>query len=62
MIGIDIKASSTLSSRDFDALRGFGEIVGQQFAGGVILYGGTEILPFGERLSAMPVSFLWRLT
>lgn len=62
VIGIEIKASSTLSSRDFDALRGFGEIVGQQFSGGVILYGGTEILPFGERLSAMPVSFLWRLT
>jgi uncharacterized protein len=62
VVGIEIKAASALSSRDFDGLRRFSEIVGRQFSGGVILYGGTEILPFGERLTAMPVSCLWRLT
>ena len=33
----------------------------QRFIRGVVLFTGSELLPFGRNLTAMPVSALWRL-
>jgi hypothetical protein len=33
---------------------------GDRFAFGVVLYDGADVVPFGDRLAAAPLSCLWR--
>lgn len=58
LAGIEIKASATITQRDFKGLHKLKEACGEQFAAGVVFYDGTSILPFGERLFAVPISLL----
>lgn len=44
---------------DFRGLRHLAGRLGDDFALGVVLYTGTQTLPFGDRMRAMPVSALW---
>lgn len=39
--------------------RGFREAAGDRFLRGIVLYGGSETLTFGEDVWALPVSALW---
>ena len=57
--GIEVKASATVGARDFAGLRALAEACGDRFAFGVVLYDGTDVVPFGDRLAAAPVSGLW---
>jgi hypothetical protein len=41
-------------------LRALAEDAGDRFVRGCVLYRGEQVLPFGERLLAMPVRALWR--
>lgn len=59
VVGIEVKASSTVYASDFRGLRKLADRVGSRFAQGVVLYDGTHVLPFGEKLSAAPISALW---
>jgi predicted AAA+ superfamily ATPase len=59
VVGIEVKASSTVRPDDFRGLRHLANRLGDDFVAGVVLYTGTQTLPFGERLRAMPVSSLW---
>ncbi|AHE56713.1 ATP-binding protein [Sphingomonas sanxanigenens] len=59
IVGIEVKASATVRSADFAGLRTLAEICGDRFAYGVMLYDGADIVPFGERLAAAPISSLW---
>ena len=34
---------------------------GDSFIAGVVLYSGRHVLPFGDRLMAVPISALWEL-
>lgn len=61
LVGVEVKASSTVSAEDFKGLKALAAEAKQRFVRGVVLYTGTEVLPFGERLVAMPVSSLWRI-
>ncbi|MFC7644444.1 ATP-binding protein [Streptosporangium lutulentum] len=61
VVGIEVKASSTVRPDDFRGLRHLADRLGDDFAVGVVLYTGTQTLPFGERLRAMPVSSLWEV-
>jgi predicted AAA+ superfamily ATPase len=56
--GIEIKASATITQSDFNGLRKLKNANGEDFAAGVVFYDGDAILPFGERLFAVPVSEL----
>ncbi len=60
--GIEVKASRTVTSSDFNGLRLLQERLGEDFAGGVVLYRGNESVRFGERLLAVPASALWEVT
>ncbi|SNS66597.1 hypothetical protein SAMN05216276_1013123 [Streptosporangium subroseum] len=62
VVGIEVKASSTVRPDDFRGLRHLADRLGDDFVAGVVLYTGTQTLPFGERLRAMPVSSLWEVT
>lgn len=61
VVGIEVKAASTVRSDDFNGLRRLAEKLGDDFVLGVVLYTGSATLPFGPKLRAMPVSALWLL-
>ena len=59
-VGVEIKASSTVTARDFSGLKAFAEDCGDRFHRGVVLYTGSTIVPFGPNLHAVPVGALWQ--
>ena len=59
IVGIEVKASGTAEASDFKGLRALAEATGDRFLRGVVLYAGSQAVPFGERLHAMPLSALW---
>jgi hypothetical protein len=59
IVGIEVKASATVKSSDFGGLRTLAEACRNKFAYGVVLYDSTDLVPFGDRLAAAPLSSLW---
>lgn len=58
--GIEVKASSSVSTRDAKGLKRLADICGEHFMGGVVLYNGEDTLPLGDsKLLAVPLSHLW---
>ncbi len=57
--GIEIKASATVSRRDFAGLERLRDAAGERFSMGVLLYDGEESLGFGDRMRAVPISAVW---
>ena len=55
VVGIEGKAASSVRAEDFRGLRHLADRLGD-FLAGIVLYTGTQTLPFGPRLRAMPVS------
>ncbi|MBG6102083.1 ATP-binding protein [Micromonospora vinacea] len=62
VIGIEVKAATTVGPDDFRGLRRLADRLGDDFVAGIVLYTGTSTLPFGDRLRAMPVSALWQVS
>lgn len=58
-VGIEVKASATVKAGDFSGLRALAEACGDRFAFGIVLYDSADIVPFGDRLAAAPLSSLW---
>jgi predicted AAA+ superfamily ATPase len=61
LAAIEVKASASLTGRDYEPLRAFAEATGKKFACGVLLYAGREAVPFGKGLTALPLDAVWRL-
>ena len=59
LVGIEVKASGTATASDFKGLKALAEATGRRFLRGVVLYSGSQTVPFGERLHALPLSALW---
>ena len=59
IVGIEVKASATLSSADFSGLRKLAAACGNNFVHGIVLYDSDQVVPFGEKLSALPLASLW---
>jgi uncharacterized protein len=59
IVGIEVKASSSVNEADFRGLSHLEHRAGDQFHLGVVLYTGDRVLPFGPRLRAVPVDALW---
>jgi predicted AAA+ superfamily ATPase len=60
VIGIEVKLNSSPTIHDFAGLRLLKEATGNRFKLGVVVYPGTEMVPFGEDLWAVPVCYLWK--
>jgi hypothetical protein len=60
VVGIEVKASSTVKSGDFKGLKYLSELLCDRFLRGVVLYTGDKSVPFASNLHALPVSTLWR--
>lgn len=60
LAGIEIKLSSTPVSRDARHLVLLRDRLGKRFRTGLVIHTGTQVLPLGDRLWAVPVSAVWR--
>ena len=58
-VGVEVKASATVSEGDFSGMRRLASACGDRFALGLVLYDHNQTIPFGDRLIAAPVSTLW---
>jgi uncharacterized protein len=59
IVGIEVKSAATVTSADFAGLRKLAEASKKQFVLGLVLYDHNTVVPFGERLFAVPISALW---
>ena len=58
IVGVEVKASATVRREDFNGLAALAELAGAAFERGVLLYTGSEVLPFDRgpvRLHALPL-------
>lgn len=58
IIGIEVKASSTVCNQDFRGLRKLASLAAKDWMSGIVLYNGTQCLSFGDSLWAIPFSML----
>ncbi|MGL5930457.1 MAG: ATP-binding protein [Dermatophilaceae bacterium] len=56
---IEVKASSTVGSRDFRWLATLRDRLGSRFVAGLVLHTGPTAAPFGSKLAAAPIDVLW---
>jgi predicted AAA+ superfamily ATPase len=59
IIGIEVKLDSAPDKHDFAGLKLLREATGKRFRLGIVVYPGTELIPFGDELWAVPVCYLW---
>jgi len=60
LVGIEVKASRTVSAADLRGLLALQADRPKRFHRGLILYRGPTVIPFAERIHAVPVDALWR--
>lgn len=60
VVGIEVKASSTVKKPNFKGLKYLSDLLGGRFRRGIVLYAGDQPVPFGSNPYALPVSTLWQ--
>lgn len=58
LVGVEVKASRSVSSGDFAGLRSLRGAVAERLVRGVVLYDGSEQVGFEKGLEAVPMSSL----
>jgi uncharacterized protein len=61
VVGLEIKSHQTAKPEWFRWLAQMRNALGEKFITGIVLYAGNEVLPFGDRLLAVPICALWEL-
>ena len=61
VVGLEVKSGHTPRPEWFRWLGQMRNALGDKFMAGVALYAGEQVLPFGDRLLAAPISALWEL-
>jgi uncharacterized protein len=56
---IEVKAAIDVDERDLRHLTYLRDRLGDSFANGVIIHCGKQVLPMGDRITAVPVNALW---
>ena len=59
IVGVEVKAASSVSSSDFNGLRELKALAGSRFIRGAVLHAGSDRAHFGGNLYALPVAALW---
>lgn len=59
VVGIEVKASANPRPRDASGLRLLRDKLGDRFKGGLLLHLGSDSIPIGERISAVPLATVW---
>lgn len=58
LVGIEIKTGATLGGSDVKGLQAMASAAGTRWVRGVVLYTGTEVIPFAANLHGLPMSQL----
>lgn len=61
VVAVEVKAGQTPKQEWFRWAKWLRESLGDNFVFGIALYTGDQVLPFGDRLAALPISALWEL-
>ena len=59
LAGIEIKSRDQVTASNFKGLRELYKQTGNDFVCGIVLYRGNKLVPFGDKLWAVPVDLLW---
>ena len=59
VVGVEVKASATVSAKDFYGLRRLAADTGERFAMGLVLYNHESSIAFDRRMAAVPIPALW---
>lgn len=59
LVGIEIKSGATLGGSDVRGLQAMANAAGRRWVRGVVLYTGSEVIPFAANLHGLPISHLW---
>lgn len=59
LVGIEIKSSASVAGADLKGLRDLADAAGSRFLRGMVLYSGSEVVPFSPNLHAVPLAALW---
>ncbi len=59
LVGVEVKASASLQREDLRGLQVLADATRKRWVRGVVLYCGSEIIPFASNLHGIPVSSLW---
>jgi len=63
VVGIEVKSSSSVATKDFSGLMHLKDEVGKRFVRGIVLYDAAESitvpLSFADKMIALPISTLW---
>lgn len=59
LLGIEVKAATTVTTKDFNGLRHLRETTPKQFKRGILLYTGEQVVRFDEQLIAVPIAMMW---
>lgn len=56
--GIECKSASSVDAKDFQGLHDLKDALSPKTVGGIVLYKGDQVVPFGENFLAVPLSVL----
>lgn len=59
LLGIEVKAASTVTPKDFNGLHHLRATTPKQFKRGILLYTGEQVVRFDEQLIAVPIAMMW---
>ena len=59
LAGIEIKSRDQVTASNFKGLRELYKQTGNDFVCGIVLYRGNKLVPFGDKLWAVPIDLLW---
>lgn len=59
IVGIEVKSAAAVAASDCAGLEALAAAAGRRFVRGFVLYTGTQTVPLGERMYAVPVTRLW---
>jgi predicted AAA+ superfamily ATPase len=60
VFAIEVKKTALVTAEDFKGIKVFAALTGSQFIGGIVLYSGRDVVPFGKNLWAVPYFILWQ--
>ncbi len=60
VVAIEVKTALTVTGKDFTHLKKLRDALGDDFIHGVVLSFTDTPLPFGDRLTSLPMSYLWK--
>ena len=61
VVAIEVKSSKFFKNEDFKHLKFLRDELGDKFIKGIVLYDGNDIVPFENKLYALPINSLWNI-